>query len=144
MTSSWCCVFLSEPLVTYIPPAGHAECGTHVPPQEGRAPAGGVMMLRHQPAHRHTGAGWAPVESGVFGACLSARCTVDESLMDPACGGKGPRRVIRRFDRALRLIDRVATSSGDKTRRLLRRERRVLLQAAAMGTVSATAKERHN
>src|SRR5262249_60018411 len=48
------------------------------------------MMLRHQPAHRHTGAGWAPVESGVFGACLSARCTVDESLMDPACGGKGP------------------------------------------------------
>jgi hypothetical protein len=61
----------------------------------------------------------------------------------PLAGEKVPRRVIRRFDRALRLIDRVATSSGDKTRRLLRRERRVLLQAAAMATRAAKAKKHH-
>src|SRR5262249_48877598 len=73
--------------------------------------------------------------------CITARCTLDAALTGPMCADKMvPARVTRKFDRAVTLIDRAATSSAKRARKLHKRARNALTQAEAKAIRAAKRK----
>jgi glucose/arabinose dehydrogenase len=70
--------------------------------------------------------------------CATARCMLDAALASPTCANQPiPKRVTRKLGRAETLIDRAATSSARKARKLHRRAQRLLKQAGARATHAA-------
>jgi len=64
--------------------------------------------------------------------CTTARCRLDAALASPTCASQPiPKRVTRKLGSAETLIDRAATSSARKARKLHRRAQRLLKQAGA-------------
>ena len=72
---------------------------------------------------------------------VTARRMVDVALGSPECTGSAPpRRMIREFDRAVRLVAQAETSAPSKTRRLLGRANVALRQARANAIRAAKGK----
>jgi len=77
-------------------------------------------------------------DGGVFGTCVSARCTLDAGLADGRCVRQTvPASVIQKFDRAVSLVRQVPTLRPGRARKLLRQARIVLRRAAAATTRAA-------
>ena len=69
----------------------------------------------------------AAVTTTTIPPCTTARCLFDAALHGPACAGASvPQAVTGKIAAAVGLLDRVASSSGKKERRLLAHARRVL------------------
>jgi len=70
--------------------------------------------------------------------CTTARCMLDGALTSATCADQPiPKSVTRKLGRAETLIDRAATSSARKARKLRRRAQRLLRQAGARATHAA-------
>ena len=74
--------------------------------------------------------------------CTSARCTLEAVQTNPTCAGQTiPASVTKRFNRATSLIDQARTGPAKQTRKLHKRAKKALKQAAAKAVRAAKGKK---